>query len=91
MDGFVQDILKLDPQFEKGALHQSLMENLKLVREYRADFLAADPDNSFSPYTAIRHCLYLYDPETFQRILSRSARERFDNWLRDRGTHLSRP
>ena len=81
VDGFVQDILKLDGNFEKGILHRSLMENLKAVREYCADFLAADPDNSFSPYTAIRHCLYLYDPITFQRILSRGARERFETWL----------
>lgn len=81
VDGFVQDILKLDSGFEKGALHRSLMENLKTVREYCADFLAESPNNSFSPYTMIRHCLYLYDPITFQRILSRSARERFEAWL----------
>ena len=81
VDGFVQDILKLNCQFEKGALHRSLVENLKTVREYWSDFLAEDPDNSFSPYTAIRHCLFLSDPMTFQRILSRGARERFESWL----------
>jgi len=81
VDGFVQDILKLDPGFEKGALHRSLMENLKTVREYRAGFLTENSDNKFSPYTAIRHCLYLYDPISFQRILSRGARERFEAWL----------
>ena len=81
VDGFVQDILKLDPEFEKGTLHQSLTENLKLIRDYRADFLAENPESSFSPYTAIRHCLYLYDPDVFQRLVSRSARERFDSWL----------
>jgi len=83
VDGFVQDILKLDKNFEKGALHRSLVENLKTVREYWSDFLAEDSDNSFSPYTAIRHCLYLYDPIGFQRVLSRGARERFESWLDD--------
>ncbi|MCD6186742.1 MAG: (p)ppGpp synthetase [Desulfuromusa sp.] len=81
VDGFVQDILKLNNRFEKGDLHQSLVENLKTVREYRDEFIAADPEHNFSPYTAIRHCLYLHDPISFQRIISRSARERFELWL----------
>jgi putative GTP pyrophosphokinase len=81
VDGFVQDILKLAPDFEKSTLHRSLLENMKAVREYSTEFLAEDPDNSFSPYTSIRHCLYLYDCKTFHRILSRVARERFEGWL----------
>ncbi len=81
VDGFVQDILKSNSSFNKEDLHQSLVENLKTVREYQAEFLAADPERSFSPYTAIRHCLYLHDPISFQRIISRSARERFELWL----------
>ncbi len=81
VDGFVQDILKLNKTFEKGDLHQCLVENLKTVREYQAEFLAANPERSFSPYTAIRHCLYLHNPSSFQRIISRSARERFEAWL----------
>ena len=81
VDGFVQDILKLNKNFEKGDLHQSLVENLKTVREYRTEFLAADPERNFSPYSEIRHCLYLHDPITFQRIISRSARESFEIWL----------
>ncbi len=81
VDGFVQDILKLAPDFEKSTLHRSLLENMKAVREYSAEFLAEDPDSSFSPYTSIRHCLYLYDCKTFHRILSRVARERFEVWL----------
>lgn len=81
VDGFVQDILKLDPNFEKADLHRSLVANMKTVRDYCDDFMAADPDNTFSPYTSIRHCLYLSDRMTFQRILSRVSRERFESWL----------
>ncbi len=81
VDGFVQDILKLNRCFEKADLNQSLVENLKTVREYQAEFLAADPERNFSPYTAIRHCLYLHDPISFQRIISRTAREHFERWL----------
>jgi len=77
VDGFVQDILRLNAEFTKGELQQSLVDHLKTVREYRDQFLAESADHSFSPYTVIRHCLYLHDPKAFSRILSRVARERF--------------
>lgn len=81
VDDFVQGILKLDSGFQKADLHKSLNEHLKTVKEYRDYFLALNPENTFSPYTAIRHCLYLYDRETFSRILSRGSRDRFESWL----------
>ena len=82
VDDFVQDILKLDSGFQKSDLHKSLNENLKTVRDYSDYFMAQTPDNTFSPYTLIRHCLYLYDQETFNRILSKGAKDRFKGWLR---------
>jgi len=82
VDGFVHDILKLNRDFQKSDLHKCLIDNLKIVREYREQFLADNPDKSFSPYTTIRHCLYLYDPKTFDRILSRGVKERFTEWLK---------
>lgn len=82
VDDFVQDILKLDSGFQKSDLHRCLIENLKTVKDYRDHFMAENPDKTFSPYTAIRHCLYLYDQETFGRIVSRGARERFAGWLK---------
>lgn len=84
VDNFVQDILSLDHRFKRSDLHQSLVDNLKTVKEYRNLFIAANPDNTFSPYTVIRHCLYLHDRETFERILSQGPRERFTKWLRTR-------
>ena len=81
VDNFVQDILKQNGDFKRADLHKSLGENLKTVRDYRDQFLANNPENTFSPYTSIRHCLYRYDRETFARILSKGARERFDQWL----------
>ncbi len=82
VDDFVQGILKLDSGFQKSDLHKSLNENLKTVREYSDYFMAKNPDNTFSPYTSIRHCLYLYDKETFSRILSKGPKDRFEGWLR---------
>jgi len=81
VDGFVQDILKLAPQFTRSDLHDSLIENFKTVRDYQTGFLATNPGSTFSPYTSIRHCLYLKNPKTFQRILSEGPKERFIAWL----------
>jgi putative GTP pyrophosphokinase len=82
VDGFVHDILKLESGFQKSDLHKCLKENLKIVRDYRDHLMVENPDMTFSPYTSIRHCLYLYDQETFGRILSRGTRERFVVWLK---------
>jgi ppGpp synthetase/RelA/SpoT-type nucleotidyltranferase len=82
VDDFVQDILDLDSGFQKSDLHRCLTENLKIVRDYRDQILAENPDKGFSPYTAIRHCLYLSDQETFGRILSKRTRDRFAGWLK---------
>ncbi len=81
VDDFVQDILELDSGFQKSDLHKCLIENLKIIRDYRDHVLAENPDKTFSPYTSIRHCLYLYDQEVFGRILSKRTRERFAAWL----------
>jgi len=84
VDNFVQDILSLDHRFKRSDLHQSLVNNLKTVKEYRNLFITTNPDNTFSPYTIVRHCLYLHDRKTFERILSQGPRERFSRWLRTR-------
>lgn len=85
IDDFVQDILELNGTFRKADLHRCLNENLKTVREYRDFVRAENPEKGFSAYTSIRHCLYLYDPEQFQRILSRRTRDRFVSWLKSSG------
>ena len=89
VDNFVQDILKLDSSFKKSDLHQSLIENLKTVKDYRVDFMVKNPENTFSPYTSIRHCLYLYDQQAFARVLSQGPRTRFQNWQKTSGQATS--
>jgi hypothetical protein len=81
VDDFVQNILKMDSRFEKSDLHICLTENLKIIRDYRDRFMAENPDKAFSPYTSIKHCLYLYNQEAFGRILSRKMKENFTEWL----------
>ncbi|MBE0502191.1 MAG: RelA/SpoT domain-containing protein [Desulfuromonadales bacterium] len=83
VDDFVQNILKIDSGFQKSALHKSLIENFKTVRDYRDNFIAENPESTFSPYTSIRHCLYLYNKDKFSRILSKGPKERFEAWLKE--------
>ena len=87
VDNFVQDILKLNNDFKRSDLHKSLIENFKTVRDYREEFMLDNPDSTFSAYTSIRHCLYLYDQETFSLILSTGPENRFAKWLKDSATH----
>ncbi|MDD2465213.1 MAG: (p)ppGpp synthetase [Desulfobulbus sp.] len=82
VDDFVHDILELDSDFHKSDLHSCLNENLKIVKIYRDQFMTENPDKSFSPFTSIRHCLYLYDREVFAKILFKGARGRFSEWLK---------
>jgi hypothetical protein len=81
VDDFVQDILKLDSGFQKSDLNMCLSENLKIVKDYRDHFMSENSEKSFSPYTSIRHCLYLYDQEVFGRMLSKGSRQHFAAWL----------
>jgi ppGpp synthetase/RelA/SpoT-type nucleotidyltranferase len=84
VDNFVNDILKLHKGLEKSAFHQSLNDNLNIVKEFQEHSLAENPDKVFSPFTSIRYCLYLYDREVFERILFKKNRGRFIDWLNER-------
>lgn len=83
VDNFVQDILKQDHDFKRSDLHKSLIESFKTIRVYRDEFMLENQESTFSPYTSIRHCLYLYDQKTFGRVLSKGPRDRFEAWLRE--------
>lgn len=82
VDNFVQDILKQDIDFKRSDLHKSLIENFKIIRDYRDEFMMENPESNFSPYTSIRHCLYIYDQKAFSRILSKGPRDRFEQWMK---------
>jgi putative GTP pyrophosphokinase len=83
VDNFVNDILKLHPGFEKSDFHQCLNDNVNIVKEFHGHFLAENPDKVFSPFTSIRHCLFLYDRDVFERILFKKARGKFIDWLNE--------
>ena len=83
VDNFVNDILKLHSGFEKSDFHQCLNDNLNIVKEFHEHYLAENPAKVFSPFTSIRHCLYLFDRNVFERILFKKSRGRFIDWLKE--------
>ena len=83
VDNFVNDILKLHSGFAKSDFHQCLNDNLNIVKEFHEHFLAENPAKVFTPFTLIRHCLYLYDRNVFERILFKKTRGRFIDWLKE--------
>jgi hypothetical protein len=58
-----------------------LNDNLHIVKEFHEYSLTENPDKILSPFMSIRYCLYLYDPEVFERILFKKTRGRFIEWL----------
>jgi ppGpp synthetase/RelA/SpoT-type nucleotidyltranferase len=83
VDNFVNDILSLHSDFEKSHFHQCLNNNLSTVKEFHEHFIRENPDKVFSPFTLIRHCLYLYDREVFEQTLFKKTRGRFIDWLNE--------
>ncbi|NQU63101.1 MAG: (p)ppGpp synthetase [SAR324 cluster bacterium] len=81
VDDFVQEILLLRPDFEKGNLHQSIIGNRSKVLEYRDYLSEKTGKHKFNPFTTIRHCLYLIDKKLFRSMLTNIVRENFDAWL----------
>ncbi|MCP4750172.1 MAG: RelA/SpoT domain-containing protein [Proteobacteria bacterium] len=81
VDGFVQELLLLKPDFEKGLLHQSIIRSRGRVLAYRDYLSSKTGKDKFNPFTTIRHCLYLSDKEIFRSALTNVVRENFDAWL----------
>lgn len=83
VDGFVQDLLEIDPQITAALLHQALTVGRETLTEYKAyqrdRFL-----NWLNPYTTIRHALYLYDRTKYVSLLFDLQRRNFDEWLEGR-------
>ena len=58
-----------------------LPETLATVKRYKQFYEEHNPEGSFTPFTVIRHCLYLGDKQLFRRALRNSSREAFEAWL----------
>ena len=84
VDGFVQDIILLEPKYQKANLHEAIISNMNVVDKYRDSFSKTTGKEKFNPFTSIRHCLYLSEKTKFRNILTNHSRQNMDEWLKER-------
>jgi len=81
VDLFVDDVRAWLPGMTRARLNSLMRETIGTVKRYKQFHEAQNPDSILTPFTVIRHCLYLGDKTVFRRALRTSAREAFEAWL----------
>jgi len=82
-DGFVHEILELNPQFTKANFEKAIRDNFEKVKKFNSDLVFRSPSFNLNPYTMIRHCLYLFDRDKFKAILFDIQRDNFEEWIKE--------
>jgi ppGpp synthetase/RelA/SpoT-type nucleotidyltranferase len=85
VDGFTQEIISLKSDITRGKFNFYMRENITKIKGYKAYFEEANTNDTLTPYTIIRHCLYLGDKEIFSNILTNIAKNSFERWLTTNG------
>jgi putative GTP pyrophosphokinase len=88
VDGFTQDIVRCNPLISRGKFNYYMKENIAKVKSYISSSKdEQSPDELLSPYSMIRHCLYLGDKEIFSSMLSNDAKSCLDQWIDGSSQH----
>jgi putative GTP pyrophosphokinase len=74
-DGFVGEILKIDPTFSTEKLIKAIECNKIDVEEYSSGTMSY-----MNPYTVIRHCIFMSDKAKFKTIIYEVQRFAFEKW-----------
>jgi putative GTP pyrophosphokinase len=83
VDGFVEEILMLRPNFTHQSLQAVVSKYLQTVDAYKA-YQLIQYSRKQNPYTMVRHMLYLSDKKPFHSILFNRQRESFEEWLQNK-------
>ncbi|MEM9344918.1 MAG: (p)ppGpp synthetase, partial [Pseudomonadota bacterium] len=79
VDGFVDRITDLYPGISRGRFNYYMRETIARVKEYKSEMAF-----ELNPYTVMRHCLYLADPNHFTLMLNDDIRSNFKNWMEEK-------
>lgn len=82
VDGFTQEIINFEPNISRGKFNFYMKNSIAKVKEYKTFFENQNNSDKLNPYTMIRHCLFCSNKDVFENILSNTARENFENWLK---------
>lgn len=78
-DDLLEHIKQVDPKIKVKQFREEIEKNITKVRSYKDYLLTIG--NSMSPFTQIRHCMYLSRKIKFQGIIFDGHRKNFDRWL----------
>jgi hypothetical protein len=81
IDGFVTEVLLMEPNLTVSQFSSWMTENRDLVEEYKK--MKLTQGRRLNPFTTIRHVLFLSDPAKFFGALYFIQRQEFTNWLDD--------
>ena len=81
VDQFVDDIRAWSPGMTRARFNALMRETLTTVKRYKQFYEEHNPESSFTPFTVIRHCLYLGDKQVFRRALRNTSHDAFEAWL----------
>ncbi|GGD72884.1 (p)ppGpp synthetase [Emticicia aquatilis] len=74
-DNFVEEILKINPDYRPFDLYIAIAKNIEIVNEY-----SSTEHKYLNPYTTLRHIIYNSDSTVFKEILYPNQRHTFDLW-----------
>lgn len=91
VDSFVDDIHAWVPGITRARFNALMRQTIGIVKRYKLFFEEQNPSAQFNPYTVIRHCLYLGNPELFGHALRKVSRTSFEAWLQIQGNVAPAP
>ena len=83
VDDFVDEVINIDPGLTLESLIRAHDNNISFINAYQAEIHFA-----FSPFTIIRHALYLQSPEKYAGLLYYQQKASLALHLRDKGLNL---
>ena len=86
LEGLLSDIHQADDTLTVAGFRQAVEGSFPKISEY-FDYLALQGGRQTSPYTMIRHALYLYKKVLFQNLIFEGHRRNFDRWLEHGTVH----
>jgi len=81
VDGFIKAILTIDSTFTTSQFKDAVQKQITTVTKFNEYLVSQSATQYLNPYTALRHCLYLFDKNKFSEILFEMQRESFEKWL----------
>ena len=82
VDGFVHELTEINPLITTNDLEKAISAHKSDIGDYcqyQVDTLL----NRLNPYTTIRHYLYLYDKDKYQKLLFDLQRNNFEKWFKE--------